>query len=352
MLSVGYAKIYFLHFYFILGFVIVAACVMTFEARDSASKVVPARFRKPHLESDEPIKEKTKQPVKKVVTKMDKSVGPNFIPVVKDVRKIENRQELINAYLQFSNKIQDYLDHICDKGSKYKLNPVIHKSPSAPCLNHQFRTKKPKLNVFQTLSSNVIASNKPSKRKKSLVPLQKPFNNLLIPSTSVEYSDENGGYPVEPVPMYSPVRGDLCDKFSANTVHEHLEDPEDYPAPFALELHNQEGPVTLKIEDESKQIRNLEDDESSSESLTATPLLSQHTQTTYAIPPHLSALSSTSARPKEVDFMKSVSVDSGQDTAETLNTEDEDSEITSLIDMTRPKVKLKKVRSSPVVRLD
>lgn len=27
------------------GFIIVAACVMTFEARDSASKVVPARFK-------------------------------------------------------------------------------------------------------------------------------------------------------------------------------------------------------------------------------------------------------------------------------------------------------------------
>lgn len=28
-----------------LGFIIVAACVMTFEARDSAAKVVPARFK-------------------------------------------------------------------------------------------------------------------------------------------------------------------------------------------------------------------------------------------------------------------------------------------------------------------
>lgn len=27
------------------GFIIVAACVMTFEARDSAAKVVPARFK-------------------------------------------------------------------------------------------------------------------------------------------------------------------------------------------------------------------------------------------------------------------------------------------------------------------
>lgn len=29
----------------IVGFIIVAACVMTFEARDSAAKVVPARFK-------------------------------------------------------------------------------------------------------------------------------------------------------------------------------------------------------------------------------------------------------------------------------------------------------------------
>lgn len=28
-----------------LGFIVVAACVMTFEARDSAAKVVPARFK-------------------------------------------------------------------------------------------------------------------------------------------------------------------------------------------------------------------------------------------------------------------------------------------------------------------
>lgn len=27
------------------GFIVVAACVMTFEARDSAAKVVPARFK-------------------------------------------------------------------------------------------------------------------------------------------------------------------------------------------------------------------------------------------------------------------------------------------------------------------
>lgn len=32
-------------FLFQIGFIIVAACVMTFEARDSASKVVPARFK-------------------------------------------------------------------------------------------------------------------------------------------------------------------------------------------------------------------------------------------------------------------------------------------------------------------
>lgn len=30
---------------FFLGFIVVAACVMTFEARDSAAKVVPARFK-------------------------------------------------------------------------------------------------------------------------------------------------------------------------------------------------------------------------------------------------------------------------------------------------------------------
>lgn len=34
-----------LHFILRTGFIIVAACVMTFEARDSASKVVPARFK-------------------------------------------------------------------------------------------------------------------------------------------------------------------------------------------------------------------------------------------------------------------------------------------------------------------
>jgi hypothetical protein len=31
--------------FFFAGFIVVASCVMTFEARDSAAKVVPARFK-------------------------------------------------------------------------------------------------------------------------------------------------------------------------------------------------------------------------------------------------------------------------------------------------------------------
>ncbi|KAG7210566.1 hypothetical protein KM043_012084 [Ampulex compressa] len=107
------------------GFIVVAACVMTFEARDSAAKVVPARFRftqTPTLKNTK--NQRNRRSTSSQTTKWDHQLGLFRVnrspsPSTHEV----SRKQLTAEFMQFSKDLHD-------KGVAHS----IKKSPSAPTL--------------------------------------------------------------------------------------------------------------------------------------------------------------------------------------------------------------------------
>ncbi|XP_072748857.1 uncharacterized protein [Anoplolepis gracilipes] len=105
------------------GFIVVAACVMTFEARDSAAKVVPARYRF-NQASTLKKSQRNRRSTSSQTTKWDHQLGLFRVnrspsPSTHEV----SRKQLTAEFMQFSKDLQE-------KGVAHS----IKKSPSAPTL--------------------------------------------------------------------------------------------------------------------------------------------------------------------------------------------------------------------------
>ncbi|XP_011638754.1 uncharacterized protein LOC105428257 isoform X2 [Pogonomyrmex barbatus] len=107
------------------GFIVVAACVMTFEARDSAAKVVPARYRFNQASTLRSSKsQRNRRSTSSQTTKWDHQLGLFRVnrspsPSTHEV----SRKQLTAEFMQFSKNLQE-------KGVAHS----IKKSPSAPTL--------------------------------------------------------------------------------------------------------------------------------------------------------------------------------------------------------------------------
>ncbi|KZC12763.1 hypothetical protein WN55_04284 [Dufourea novaeangliae] len=107
------------------GFIVVAACVMTFEARDNAAKVVPARFRFSQTSTIKSIKnQRNRRSISSQTTKWDHQLGVFRVnrspsPSIHDVL----RKQLTAEFVQFSKELGDK-----------QTGHSIKKSPSAPSL--------------------------------------------------------------------------------------------------------------------------------------------------------------------------------------------------------------------------
>lgn len=107
------------------GFIVVAACVMTFEARDSAAKVVPARYRFNQTSTIRSTKsQRNRRSTSSQTTKWDHQLGLFRVnrspsPSTHEV----SRKQLTAEFMQFSKDLQE-------KGVAHS----IKKSPSAPTL--------------------------------------------------------------------------------------------------------------------------------------------------------------------------------------------------------------------------
>ncbi|XP_033323930.1 uncharacterized protein LOC117219127 [Megalopta genalis] len=107
------------------GFIVVAACVMTFEARDNAAKVVPARFRFNQTSTIKSIKnQRNRRSISSQTTKWDHQLGVFRVnrspsPSIHEVL----RKQLTAEFMQFSKELDDKQTGHC-----------IKKSPSAPTL--------------------------------------------------------------------------------------------------------------------------------------------------------------------------------------------------------------------------
>ncbi|XP_076174651.1 uncharacterized protein LOC143150344 [Ptiloglossa arizonensis] len=107
------------------GFIVVAACVMTFEARDNAAKVVPARFRFNQPSTIKSIRnQRNRRSISSQTTKWDHQLGVFKMnrspsPSVHEVL----RKQLTAEFMQFSKEMNEK-----------QASHSIKKSPSAPTL--------------------------------------------------------------------------------------------------------------------------------------------------------------------------------------------------------------------------
>ncbi|XP_017885128.1 uncharacterized protein LOC108627998 [Ceratina calcarata] len=107
------------------GFIVVAACVMTFEARDNAAKVVPARFRFTQASTIKNTRnQRNRRSTSSQTTKWDHQLGvfrmnKSPSPSVHEV----SRKQLTTKFMQFSKELNEK-----------QAGHSIKKSPSAPTL--------------------------------------------------------------------------------------------------------------------------------------------------------------------------------------------------------------------------
>ncbi|XP_011313019.1 uncharacterized protein [Fopius arisanus] len=190
------------------GFIVVAACVMTFEARDSAAKVVPARFR---FNQSSTLKyarcQRPRRSTSSQTTKWDHQLGLFRInktpsPNAHDI----SRKALTAEFVKFSRNL----------GEKGVPEHPIKKSPSAPSL---------------------VMKKSPSRRKTSKFAGCALLNPELLQRHAVSVDN----------PGYSPPRvsGESLDKKTNGSQ-----------VSMAMDLYiPNKGPITLKIKDRSDTAR-------------------------------------------------------------------------------------------------
>ncbi|XP_053593773.1 uncharacterized protein LOC103580750 [Microplitis demolitor] len=192
------------------GFIVVAACVMTFEARDSAAKVVPARYR--FNQSSSSIKySRNPRPRRSTscqTTRWDHQLGLFRVnrspsPSAHEIA----RKQLTAEFMRFSRNLYD-------KGSP--THP-LKKSPSAPSL---------------------VMKKSPSKRKASKFSGCALLNPELLQRHALSVDN----------PQYSPPR------VSRESLEHNKMNGSQVSMAMDLYIPNK-GPVTLKVKDRSDTAR-------------------------------------------------------------------------------------------------
>ncbi|XP_011874406.1 PREDICTED: uncharacterized protein LOC105565647 isoform X2 [Vollenhovia emeryi] len=189
------------------GFIVVAACVMTFEARDSAAKVVPARYRFNQASTLRSSKsQRNRRSTSSQTTKWDHQLGLFRVnrspsPSTHEV----SRKQLTAEFMQFSKDLRE-------KGVAH----AIKKSPSAPTLidKKSPRRRSPKYAGCSLLNPELLQRHALSVDNPSYSPHQ-------VSRESLEHQKMSGSQ-----------------------------------ASMAMDLHiPNKGPVTLKVKDRSDTAR-------------------------------------------------------------------------------------------------
>lgn len=186
------------------GFIVVAACVMTFEARDSAAKVGPARSR---LNQTASIKHTKSQRNRKSVpcqaSKWDQQPGLFRTPS-------PNSQDVTKK--QFTSGVIDFSK---DTNENDNSHPTIKKSPSAPTLVEKKaapRQRAPKFSGCALLNPELL--------QRYAASVDNPTYNSQTIKENLEQQQKNGSQ-----------------------------------VSMAMDLHfPNKGPVTLKVKDRRRQL--------------------------------------------------------------------------------------------------
>ncbi|XP_032688972.1 uncharacterized protein LOC116852577 isoform X2 [Odontomachus brunneus] len=191
------------------GFIVVAACVMTFEARDSAAKVVPARFRFSQTSTLKSSKsQRNRRSTSSQTTKWDHQLGLFRVnrspsPSTHEV----SRKQLTAEFMQFSKDLKE-------KGVAH----AIKKSPSAPTLidKKSPRRKSPKYAACSLLNPELLQRHALSVDNPSYSPHQ-------ISRESLEHQKMNGSQVSMAMDLHIPNKGPVTLKVKdrSDTARRH-----------------------------------------------------------------------------------------------------------------------------------
>ncbi|KAM0732120.1 hypothetical protein ACS0PU_001662 [Formica fusca] len=191
------------------GFIVVAACVMTFEARDSAAKVVPARYRFNQASTLKGSKsQRNRRSTSSQTTRWDHQLGLFKVnrspsPSTHEV----SRKQLTAEFMQFSKDLQE-------KGVAHS----IKKSPSAPTLidKKSPRRRSPKYAGCSLLNPELLQRHALSVDNPSYSPHQ-------ISRESLEHQKMNGSQVSMAMDLHIPNKGPVTLKVKdrSDTARRH-----------------------------------------------------------------------------------------------------------------------------------
>ncbi|XP_018017719.2 uncharacterized protein LOC108674295, partial [Hyalella azteca] len=223
------------------GFVIVAACVMTFEARDSAAKIVPARFRKTFPEK--PV-EKDEDPGFRhsaAQTKWDPMAMHTADSYSSYNNKEFNRKAMTLAFIKFSKTFQKSVD---SSAEYYDWKGVHHliKCPSAPSLVPECLKEERRQAGIEAPRILRVCVPRPQSRRLSTNVL--PRQTMSVDNPAIREVCTSA------LPSFAGER--KCDEemelgASATAVHQA-----DSDSNLALDLHLPQCAVTLMVRDSSR----------------------------------------------------------------------------------------------------
>ncbi|XP_045608238.1 uncharacterized protein [Procambarus clarkii] len=233
------------------GFVIVAACVMTFEARDSAAKIVPARFRKTFPErkgndEDASVRHSSCQ------TKWE-TLGLYGSELMRQQNGRElSRRAMTFAFIQFSKNLQTSLDSAAEYYDSRGSRPQLVKCPSAPSLVRPFQQGERRVNEPpRVLKVAARPTNPPQSPRGRLTPNSLPRQAMSVDNPAVRdvYNTVYSAFIGE--------RGDEDLELGASATGVHHAGSE---ASLAMDLHLPQCSVTLAVRDQSRSPSNTRTD--------------------------------------------------------------------------------------------
>lgn len=238
-----------------------AACVMTFEARDSAAKIVPARFRKPF--SERPLK--TDDPGVRhssVQTKWE-TLGVYSSELSKYHQEKEelSRKVMTSAFIKFSKTIQSSMDSTMEYYEFKGPRSNLVKCPSAPSLIREFQQEEKRLIEAPRIHKVSAFARPPPMRRLSSNAYPRQAMSVDNPAVREVYA---AAYPA-----FIGEKGDEDMELGASATGVHSVDSE---SNLALELHLPQCAVTLSVRDSSRSPSGQTEQEDTSP---ATPLLDQ-----------------------------------------------------------------------------
>nr|XP_053631388.1 uncharacterized protein LOC128687855 [Cherax quadricarinatus] len=223
---------------------------MTFEARDSAAKIVPARFRKtfPERKSNE---EDSGMRNSACQTKWE-TLGLYGSELMRQQNGRElSRRAMTFAFIQFSKNLQTSMDSAAEYYDSRGSRPQLVKCPSAPSLVRPFQQGERRVNEPpRVLKVSARPAHPPQSPQGRLTPNSLPRQAMSMDNPAVRdvYNTYNS---------FIGERGDEDLELGASATGVHQAGSE---ASLAMDLHLPQCSVTLAVRDQSRSPSNTRTD--------------------------------------------------------------------------------------------